>query len=82
MMDRRELDARLTDKSKNILFIFECENALKMFKRALNPTKDCILVTENSSIVGLRYCMYKFLSNYEVENFVREIRNERNRQEI
>jgi hypothetical protein len=82
MINRRELDARLSKDSKNILFIFECENALKYFRNALNPTKDCILVTENSSIVGLRYCMYKFLSNYEVENFVREIRNERNRQEI
>ena len=78
-MDRRELDARLSKDSKNILFIFECENALKMFKRALNPHKNCILITENSSVVGLRYCMYKFLSNYEVLNFVWEIKNEQNR---
>lgn len=82
MMDRRELDARLSKDSKNILFIFECENALRYFRNALNPPKYCILVTENSSIAGLRYCMYKFLSNYEVANFVKEIRNERNRKEV
>ena len=82
MINRRELDARLSKDSKNILFIFENDRSRKLFKRYVNPASYCILITENSSIVGLRYCMYKFLSNYEVENFVKEIRNERNRQKI
>ena len=78
-MDRRELDAHLTDKSKNILFIFENDRARKLFKRYVNPASYCILITEDSSVVGLRYCQYKFLSSREVEDLVRWIEYEQNR---
>lgn len=78
-MDRRELDAHLTNDSKNILFIFECDRARQLFKRQVKPADYCILITENSSVVGLRYCMYKFLSLREVEDLVRWIEYERNR---
>ena len=82
-MYKMHIESRLTKDSDNILFIFESSKGRRMFQ-SLKPLKTCLLVVESGlpdCLVGMRYCMYKYMSDDEVyelvEKYKREIDNEK-----
>lgn len=79
-MYRMHIESRLTKDSDNILFIFESSKGRRMFK-SLKPLKICLLVVESAlpdCLVGMRYCMYKYISDDEVYELVKQYEKEVN----
>lgn len=77
-MYKQQIECRLTKNSDNILFIFESSKSRRMFRK-LKPLKSCLLVVESGlpdCLIGMRYCMYKYLSDDEVDDLVKQYKKE------